>query len=57
MTALKEPKYGRKDRMIEDVETGQIKQFDSINKAKKESVKLQLSNDGALGRGSVRRHG
>jgi len=28
--------------------------FESINLAKKASVKLQMANDGALGRGSVR---
>ena len=56
MSALKTAKFGRKAHMLEEVATGKMTEFKSINAAKRESVKLQLANDGALGRGSVRRH-
>jgi len=37
----------------EDKENPSHRQFLSVNKAKKESLKIQMKTDGALGRGSV----
>lgn len=54
---MKDPKFGRKGHMIEDVETGKMEQFKSVNTAKRESRARQMAHDGALGRGSVRLHG
>lgn len=44
--------WSRKARTITEVETGKRRLFDSINLAKKESVKLQKS-EGGLGMGSM----
>lgn len=51
---MKEKKYVRKDNVITTVETKKQAHFKSIALAKKESRRLQLEEDGALGRGSVR---
>lgn len=44
--------YERNGHTIKTIATGERKVYDSINKAKKESHKLQLSN-GGLGLGSL----
>jgi len=46
-------KYFRKKNIIRDQE-GNTEKFISINKAKRESRRLQMMHDGALGRGTVR---
>lgn len=50
--ALKEPQYYRKGRIIRGP-CGDT-DFDSINEAKRESRRLQMAVDGALGRGTLR---
>lgn len=49
---MKEAKFTRTKNRIENLETGEVKIFDSINLAKKESWRLQGS---ALGSGVLRR--
>jgi len=51
---MNEAKFERNGYTIKDLETGKRKPYDSINLAKKESRKKQMSLDEALGRGSVR---
>jgi hypothetical protein len=48
-----EPTYIRKGKTIREVATGKVEKFDSISKAKAQSLKLQLANDGR-GAGYVR---
>jgi len=50
---MKEAKFIRKGRVITNVETGDSKHYEFINEAKRESHNIQLSEDGALGRGSL----
>jgi len=51
---MQELKYIRKDNKIFEADGKTLhEKFESINKAKKESHKLQLTN-GGLGRGSLR---
>ncbi len=50
---MKTLKYIRNGKNIEDVYSGKIETFKSITLAKRESWKLQMKNDGALGRGSL----
>ena len=55
---MKEAKFLRDGSLIIDLSLPQsdpqrTKQCGSVNKAKKESAKIQLREDGALGRGSV----
>lgn len=47
-----EAKYERKGKTIKNIETGEVETFSSINKAKRRSRELQLSN-GGLGCGSL----
>ena len=51
---MKQPKYYRCGRTIRDLATGKDTTYESVNLAKKESRRLQLEEDGSLGRGSVR---
>ena len=46
-------KFIRRGKSILTVKSGKTKHYDSINLAKKASVKLQLSENCALGRGSL----
>lgn len=50
---VKKALYVRKRHTIEDFNTGVTTSFKSISLAKKESHKLQMRHDQALGRGSV----
>jgi len=50
---MKPTKYIRRGHVIHLIETNQDLGFKSINKAKKESRRIQANLDGALGRGSV----
>ena len=54
---MKKAKYDRKRRSIKNLETGEVKWFDSINKAKRQSWAAQKDLDHGLGRGSVRATG
>ena len=47
-----ETKFERKGKVIRNIETGEVKDFDSINLAKKESRKIQLDS-GGLGCGCL----
>lgn len=51
---MKEAKYIRSGRVIKNTETGEKKEFPSITLAKRESRNIQMTADGALGRGTVR---
>lgn len=51
---MKEAKYERKGHVIKNLEDGTVVDCKSNNKAKKTSHELQMVEDGALGRGSVR---
>ena len=51
---MKEAKYVRCGRVIRNMAEGKDTAFDSITLAKRESRRLQMQEDGALGRGSVR---
>jgi hypothetical protein len=51
---MNEAKYLRKNNVIRDVEGNIDRKFDSINKAKAESRRLQITENGQLGKGSVR---
>lgn len=51
---LKEAKYERKGKVIKNLEAKSQKDYESINQAKRHSRELQMSEDGALGRGSLR---
>lgn len=46
--------YIRKKHIIKEVESKIIHKFDSISLAKKASHKMQITEDGALGRGSLK---
>lgn len=46
--------FTRQGRVITDLRNGQAQQFRSLNAARKESHKLQMEHDKALGRGSLR---
>ena len=46
--------YFRKNKIMIDTDSKKASDFESINKAKRESRKIQMQNDGALGRGSVK---
>lgn len=46
-------KFVRHGKNILTVESGKTKHYDSISLAKKASVKFQMAEDGALGRGSL----
>lgn len=46
-------KFIRKGRVITNIETGAEERFEFINEAKRKSRELQMSEDGALGRGSL----
>lgn len=49
-------KYTRVRNVIMDARTNKKRtKYDSINEAKRKSRELQMQEDGALGRGSVRR--
>lgn len=47
-------KYERKGQVIKNLEDGTVLDCKSVNKAKKTSRELQVVEDGALGRGSLR---
>lgn len=47
-------KYSRKKKTIINHESNKTKVFDSINLAKKESRRIQMQEDGGLGRGCLR---
>ena len=51
---MKKVKYERKNDTIHNLETGKKTMHKSINLAKKESRKLQMDEDKALGRGCLR---
>lgn len=46
-------KFTRKGKTIRNIETGKSDTLKSVNLAKKESLRIQMSEDGVLGRGSV----
>lgn len=46
-------KYLRKSKTIHTISSGENQVFESINKAKAESRRLQMAEDDALGRGSL----
>jgi len=46
-------KYIRKGKNIKTIATGEVQGFKTINLAKKESRKLQMNEDGGLGRGAL----
>ena len=51
---MKAPKFIRTGKTIRNVEDDTVKTFESVNKAKKESTRLQVSADGGkLGCGSL----
>lgn len=50
---MKEQLFARKGKVIIDLRDHQVVIFKSLNKAKKESRKLQLEHDAGLGRGSL----
>lgn len=50
---MKELKYIRTGKTIKNIQDGTIQGFKSVNKAKKHSSKLQISEDGGLGMGSL----
>lgn len=50
---MKETKYIRKGKTIFEG-VGVYGEFEYINEAKRHSWKLQIANDGALGRGALR---
>lgn len=52
---MKEAQFIRKGKTITNVGDGTKKTFEFVNEAKRESRKLQMSADGALGRGSVQK--
>ena len=51
---MKTAKFERHHHTIKDLVSGKRKVFESVNQAKRESRKIQLAEDGALGLGSVR---
>lgn len=51
---MSECKFTRKGKTIINLKTGEVKAFDSINQAKRESRKTQMEADGAIGRGTLR---
>ena len=51
---MKQAKWQRIGATIIDLVNGGHTSFDSITKAKAESRRLQMQEDGALGRGSLR---
>jgi hypothetical protein len=50
---MKTAKFARNGKTIRNIETGEVTMFASITKAKAESRRLQMQEDGALGRGSL----
>lgn len=54
MSEVKFERRGEKGTIIKNLETGESTKYDSANKAKRESRRLQMEADKALGRGSVR---
>lgn len=46
-------KYERKGKLIQDLDTKEVTDHKSKNKAKKASRLLQMSSDGGLGRGCL----
>ena len=46
-------KYSRKGNKIKNIETGDVEVFKGTNAAKRKSRQLQISEDGAIGRGSL----
>ena len=46
-------KFERKRNKIKNLETGDVEVFKHINQAKRKSREIQLSKNGALGRGSL----
>lgn len=51
---MKQQKYIRKDRVVTNLGTAEVTRFEFINEAKRHSRELQVSEDGALGRGTLR---
>lgn len=52
--ALKEARFTRKGHHIINLESGEAKEHNSVNEAKKASRKLQMDEDHGLGRGTLR---
>ena len=52
---MKPVQYTRKNHHMKNMQTGKIKHFKHINEAKRASRRIQMTEDGALGRGTVRR--
>ncbi len=52
---MKPTTHMRQGQTIIDLETGEVTDHKSINKAKKASLKIQKDQDKLLGRGSVQR--
>lgn len=50
---MKTTKYIRAGKTIKNIEKGKTKVFESVNKAKRESRKIQSLGDGALGWGTL----
>lgn len=46
-------KFVRKGKTIKNIDTGEVTDFKSVNKAKKESRSIQMRENGGLGLGSV----
>ncbi len=51
---MKPLQYIRTEKQVKNVITGVIETFKSLNEAKRRSLALQMKEDKALGRGTVR---
>lgn len=51
---MKKVTHTRKGKQVIDLGTGEVEDHKTINAAKKRSKAIQLSADGALGRGTLR---
>lgn len=50
------PEYMRRNAMITNLSTGVVERFSGVSRAKRASHKIQMDNDGALGRGILRKY-